>query len=258
MKTEVHVLGSGSAGNLVVLRCDDQLLLVDIGFSAKETERRLTAADLAVAGITGILITHEHEDHVRGLRVFADRHELPAYMNALTAERLHVLKKAPNEVHIFPNGVEFTIGAFRVDPFSVCHDAVDPVGYRLGCNGTTVAVATDLGYLGKLVPRKLSGADVILLESNYDPDLLQRCKRPPRVIHRIRSKRGHLDNQTSLTCVAESATAKTQHVIFTHLSDECNDPALVEAMAKELLPAHLTVHVANQHEPVTARLKAAE
>ena len=86
----------------------------------------------------------------------------------------------------------------------------------------------------------------------------QRCKRPPRVIHRIRSKRGHLDNQTSLTCVAESATAKTQHVIFTHLSDECNDPALVEAMAKELLPAHLTVHVANQHEPVTARLKAAE
>lgn len=251
---KVHVLGSGSAGNLTVLETNDGLLLVDIGFSAKQSELRLAAAGLQIPDIHAIVVTHEHEDHIRGARVFANRHEIPVYTNALTAERLRASGKAPDALRVFGNGIPFPLGPFLIEAFSVCHDAVDPVGFRIASNGQCAAIATDLGHLGKMVPRKLQDADVVVLESNYDPELLRQCSRPPRIIQRIRSKRGHLDNETAVACIAEVAGTRLREVIFAHLSEECNNRELLDDLVQAQIPSQVRVQIARQNAATSIEL----
>lgn len=249
------ILGSGSGGNAVVVHSEAGALLIDAGFSARELERRLAAAGLDPASLRGVLITHEHRDHVEGLRVFAGRYpELPTYANILTAERLRYLDALPERLVIFNNGQPFPLGPFVVEAFSISHDAADPVGFVIRHRERRiVGFATDLGYIGQLVPLKLRDCQALVLESNHDKKLLLDSSRPAQLKNRILGKRGHLSNEDALELIAKTVGPATRHLVLAHLSGECNRPDLVERLARERLAAlgrpDLTLYLARQDEP---------
>mgnify|MGYP006167796547 CR=1 FL=1 len=248
---EVTVLGSGSGGNATFIRCGDDALMIDAGFSGAELQRRLDRAAVSSGHIRAILISHEHDDHTQALRIFCKRNNgIPAYSNSLTAERLQLLKKAPENVVVFANGSPFAIGPFRVEAFSVSHDAVDPVGFVIHCQGRKIAVATDLGHFGKLVPLKMKDSDVLIIESNHDPDLLRASRRPAHLLHRIHGRRGHLSNKSAAELMTQVVGPDTKYIVTAHLSDDCNRPELVEASTRACLKAmdreHVEVIVARQ------------
>ena len=226
---EITVLGSGSSGNAILIKHGDEVILIDAGFSGVELGRRLSDVGINSAEIMGILISHEHDDHIQGLRVFSKRNgHIPAYSNSLTWERLRLMNKSPEKIHIFSNGVPFQIGSFEVEAFSVCHDAIDPVGFVIRCHGRKIGIATDLGYAGKMVPLKLRDSHLIVLESNHDPGLLRKSKRPAHLQHRILSRRGHLSNQSAADLLPAVVGPMTQHLILAHVSDDCNHPELIQ------------------------------
>ncbi len=233
---EVVVLGSGSAGNSIAVRFDNNVLLIDAGFSGAEMDRRLSAAGIDSDSVIALAISHEHDDHITGARVFAKRNgQFPVYANSLTSERLRSMNKAPENMMIFSNGVPFEVGPFTVEGFSVSHDAVDPVGFTVRCSDKKIGIATDLGYAGKMVTLKLSDCHVLILESNHDRDMLLNSSRPAYLRHRIRGRRGHLSNQSAAELLVSLVGPSTQHVVLAHMSDDCNEPEL----AKNLMAAHL-------------------
>jgi phosphoribosyl 1,2-cyclic phosphodiesterase len=233
---EITVLGSGSSGNAIVIKKGQDILLIDAGFSGVELSRRLEKAKINQNDIRAILISHEHDDHIQGARIFAKRlGNIPMYANLLTAERLKLMNKAPAKMNIFSNGSLFNVGPFAVDAFSVCHDAVDPVGFVIAGDGKKVGIATDLGYTGKMVPLKLFDSEIIILESNHDPDLLRRSNRPAHLQHRILGRRGHLCNAKAAEILPEVIGPKTKYLILAHVSDDCNDVGLVRNIMKEKL-----------------------
>ena len=233
---EITVLGSGSSGNAVIVKYQQEALLIDAGFSGVEITRRLNNAATSPEEIIGILISHEHDDHIQGARVFAKRNgNIPAYLNSLTCERLRLMKKSPDKICIFANGVPFKVGSFAIEAFSVCHDAVDPVGFVIRCQGKKIGIATDLGCAGKMVPFKLHDSNVLILESNHDPELLRKSKRPAHLQHRILSRRGHLSNQSAAELLPEVIGPLTRHLVLAHVSDDCNHPDLVRRIMRERL-----------------------
>lgn len=254
---DVVVLGSGSGGNAMVVRQGEHAILVDAGFSGTELRRRFALAGLDPAQLTGILITHEHDDHIAGLRVFAKRHaDLPVYANALTAERLRQQGKGPERMTIFSNGTAFDVGPFTVEAFSVSHDAIDPVGFVLRCGERRVAIATDFGHAGMMVPLKLHGCDVIVLESNHEPELLRQSGRPPPLQQRILGRRGHLSNQAAGELVPRVLGPATRHLVMAHLSRDCNRPELVRQTVTrclhEVRRPDVVLHIASQDEVLPA------
>lgn len=233
---EISVLGSGSRGNATVIRCGADVILIDAGFSGRKLAEKMAAVGVDPAAISAILVTHEHDDHVSGLRVFAKRHgQVPTYANALTAERLALQDKAPETLKVFSNGSAFRIGPFSIEAFSVSHDAVDPVGFSIAANGHRVALCTDLGVIGKMVPVRLQEHDLLVLESNHDPDLLRASGRPLSLQQRILSRRGHLSNAHCAQLMQQTVCGRTRHLIMAHLSEEANCPDLVARTARQTL-----------------------
>ncbi len=235
---EVTVLGSGSGGNATVICCGDDAILIDAGFSGAELQRRLDTAGVEASRIRGIVVSHEHDDHTQALRIFAKRNNnIPAFANSLTMERLQMMNKAPANAIVFTNGSPFAIGPFQIEAFSVCHDAVDPVGFVIHCQDRKIGIATDLGHFGKLVPLKLKNSNVLIIESNHEHDLLRSSRRPAHLLHRIHGRRGHLSNKRAAELMAQVVGPGTQYLVTVHLSDDCNRPELAESAARNCLKA---------------------
>jgi len=188
----ITILGSGSRGNALVVHGESGDLLLDVGFSAKETRRRMAAANVDEKNIAAILVSHEHRDHVTGLRVLARQLGVPVYMNRLTAMTLKDRQEAPEQVHVFTAGTPFQVGALRIEPFTIPHDAVDPVGFAVHNAKCKLTVATDLGHASSVVKHHLLHADLIVLESNHEIALLHASDRPWALKQRILSRHGHL------------------------------------------------------------------
>jgi len=230
------ILGSGSGGNSTVIDTGEDALIIDAGFSGVEMGRRLETCGVPVSRLRAMLVTHEHDDHSTGLRIFCKKAGgLPAYANALTAERLSLLNRLPEKVTLFHNGTPFRLGPFTVEPFSVSHDAVDPVGFVVRVGEIKISVVTDLGVAGKMVPLKARDSHILVLESNHDPELLLRSSRPPAIQHRILSRRGHLSNQDAVALLPELLGPATRHLVLAHLSEECNRPRLARELAATAL-----------------------
>ncbi|OGV61753.1 MAG: hypothetical protein A3K19_11160 [Lentisphaerae bacterium RIFOXYB12_FULL_65_16] len=246
----VTVLGSGSDGNAIVVQTPSEAILIDAGFSARELQRRLDEAGVDESLLTAILVTHEHVDHVRGLRVYAKRRNLPVYSNHLTAEGLRDRAHVNGAVRLFTTGSAFEIGEFRVDPFSIPHDAIDPVGFVIRWRDRRIGIATDLGHVSHLVCHHLRECDLLIVESNHDLTLLQNSSRPWALKQRIMGRHGHLSNDASMDLVRRVLHARTQHLILAHASQECNCYDLVHRHAtkclKELHRHDITPLVARQ------------
>jgi phosphoribosyl 1,2-cyclic phosphodiesterase len=235
-------LASGSSGNATLLETERTCLLVDAGLGRKETLRRLSAVGKSPERVDGILISHEHTDHASGLPQLLNHWGATGYLTEGTcAEILRILpeasaKKLDRIEHVRP-GERFTVGDIEVSPFTIPHDAADPVGYAFRTNGTKVAIVTDLGYLTELVKFHLRDADCLILESNHDLEMLKVGPYPWYVKQRVMSRTGHLSNHIVSEYLAdgEAFDGRARFLVLAHVSETNNNPDLVHLSATEAL-----------------------
>jgi phosphoribosyl 1,2-cyclic phosphodiesterase len=220
----VTVLGSGSAGNCSLIATSQCRLLVDAGFSARQITQRLESLGVDPESLDGILITHEHSDHVAGLEVFCRRFCVPIYANPLTAETLRrgSLAAFPNW-NLFATGSVFTVKNIEIQSFYVPHDAVDPTAFVFTSDEGAIGYLTDLGYAPKLALERVRQVDTLIVETNHDERMLQEdSRRPWSVKQRILSRHGHLSNAAAAQFVAAIAGHRLRRVVLGHLSRDCN------------------------------------
>ncbi len=250
---EVATLGSGSAGNAMLVRGASTAFLVDAGLTAKQLATRLAVFGVRLEDLSGVLITHEHSDHMSALKVLLNRHQLPVYCNPMTARALNDGGLQNNQWKFFQNGSDFTLGEFVIRPFSVPHDAADPVGFRITTREVAFGVLTDLGHATKLAMEMLRGVEGLFIESNHCEEMLINDPRRPWALkNRIRSKHGHLSNKDAAQVLAELDAPALRHVILGHLSRDCNMPHLAENLAKTALETAArgtTTYCATQEAP---------
>ena len=246
---EFCVLGSGSAGNAALVRCGGAVLLIDAGLSARELRVRMEMVGVEPGGLSGILLTHEHGDHVKGLANFTKAHGVPVLATAMTRAVLGELAVDGGKWRTIPCGGKFEFAGMGVETFAVPHDAVEPVGYVFSAGGVRVGVVSDLGHATRLVETRLAGVDALFLEANYDPDLLAKdTKRPWSTRQRIAGRHGHLSNQQAAELVVAAGVGRLQRVVLGHLSRDCNHPELAAAAVAGVVGA-VPVSCASQGEP---------
>lgn len=219
-------IASGSSGNCIYIGSDNTHILVDAGISNKRIQQGLGEMGLSGDDMNGILITHEHSDHIRGLGVLSRKHQIPIYGTRETLDKIagsSSLGKFDKELltPICPD-VDFFVGDLSVKPFKIDHDAVNPVAYRVEHEGKSVAVATDMGHFDQYIINHLQGLDAILLESNHDVRMLETGPYPYYLKRRILGDHGHLSNENAgrlLSCVLHDRLKK---IFLGHLSKENN------------------------------------
>jgi phosphoribosyl 1,2-cyclic phosphodiesterase len=229
------ILASGSKGNCVFLEGRSGALLIDAGLSLKETLLRMKMASLDAGQVRGVLVTHEHGDHIRGLDVLARRLNLPVHA---TEGTLHdfLCHRRTSDKQIDTNRCRyhelFQIGDFSIEPFATSHDAAEPCGYIIREDDLTFGYCTDTGIITPHVLELLRRCDAIVLESNHCPDMLQNGPYPESLKRRIRSKRGHLSNTAAARCL-QTLGKDVPQVILAHLSEMNNTPARAMSSARE-------------------------
>jgi phosphoribosyl 1,2-cyclic phosphodiesterase len=232
------MLGSGSAGNAALVATDHCKILVDGGLSARQIVLRLEQCGVTPDRLDGVLLTHEHGDHVCGLEVLCRKLDLPIYANSQTAEAIR--SDCSLEQHrnwrIFRTGAEFKICDITVQTFPVPHDAIDPVGFAFYAGATGLGFITDLGYATKMIVERLRDVHTLVIETNHDEKLLQSdTHRPWPVKQRIQSRHGHLSNHAAATVIEELLPGKIDRVVLGHLSRDCNTPHLAMQTVREAL-----------------------
>lgn len=248
------ILGSGSGGNCAYLETEDTRLLIDAGFSARQIRQRLAAIERSPETLHGILLTHEHSDHIRGLAVLCARLQIPIYCNRLTRDATERALDARFDCRLFQTGATFEIGDVHVETFAVPHDAQDPVGFLLRTGAGNIGFLTDLGHATRLVIERVRPANVLLLETNHDLRLLQDDPhRPWSVKQRILSRHGHLSNDAAAGVVEQAMSADLRHVYLGHLSRDCNRPELARravcACVEKIGATHVRVNTTSQDAP---------
>lgn len=219
-------IASGSSGNCIYVGSERTHLLVDTGISKKKIDAGLKELDIKGDELDGILITHEHSDHIQGLGVFSRKYEVPIYATPGTIAGIKAygpLGKMPegllNPIHIDES---FELGDIMIDPFHISHDANEPAGYRMNCNGKAVAVATDLGIYDEYTVSKLKNLDAVLLEANHDIHMLEVGSYPYYLKRRVAGERGHLSNELSGRLLCDILHDNLKHIVLGHLSKENN------------------------------------
>lgn len=250
------MLGSGSAGNSALVATDHCRLLIDGGLSARQIVARLAACGVEPQRLDGVLLTHEHGDHVCGLEVLCRKFRIPIYCNALTAEaiRYHCDSLGQHRNwRIFRTGSDFNICDIHVQTFPVPHDAVEPVGYAFHAGKSGLGFITDLGYPTKMLIERLREVHTLMIETNHDEKLLQADPhRPWPVKQRIMSRHGHLSNAAAAGVIEQLLPGKIERVVLGHLSRDCNTVALASAAVQQTLQKvgrdDVEVHCAQQAE----------
>jgi phosphoribosyl 1,2-cyclic phosphodiesterase len=247
------ILGSGSSGNCAYLEAGETRLLIDAGFSARQTRQRLAAIGRAPEGLNGILITHEHSDHINGLVGLAAKLNIPVYCNRLTREAMELQLQAKFDCRVFSTGASFEVGDISVDTFTIPHDASDPVGFLVHTPGGNIGFLTDLGHATKLVLQRVRTANVLVLETNHDLKMLQESGRPWSLKQRIAGRHGHLSNTEAADAAEAIMSADLFHLYLGHLSRECNRPELARSVMRERLEkigaTHVKVELTAQNVP---------
>lgn len=229
-------LGSGSAGNCTAIASGDTVVLVDCGFSARETSRRLVAAGLDPASVSAILVTHEHGDHVRGIDVFVRRHAQDCVVHASPGTlRAAMPSSLGSSVVTIRPGESFRVGGLDIVAFPTSHDAAEPVGYRVSRGAESVGIATDTGVLTPQAAEMLSGVTVLGIEGNHDVEMLERGPYPYHLKRRILSARGHLSNADAAHAVEMLASDNLKRVVALHRSRTNNTAALAGTVLRERL-----------------------
>ncbi len=254
MCVSVSVLASGSRGNCALVATSATRILVDAGLSGRETFKRLRAladradgrsadrSDLRVDDISAILITHEHSDHVAGLQRLATKLNVPVFLTAPTHHAWNravrdaegAIPELPKSEH-FSAGRGFRIGDIEVMPFTIPHDAIDPVGFTFRAEGVKIGFATDLGYMPASVRDHLRGCSLLVMESNHDVEMLRSGPYPWSVKQRVMSRVGHLSNQALAEFFSSDYDGGGEYLVLAHLSEQNNHPEIARAAAEQAL-----------------------
>jgi phosphoribosyl 1,2-cyclic phosphodiesterase len=205
---------------------------VDAGLTLRETRLRLSNIGVRPEELTAIIITHEHTDHIKGLGPLGRAFRIPIYMTPLTRGSASGWLGKGLAIHEFEAGTAFDINGLHVEPFSIPHDAADPVGFAFHSGGYKAGLATDLGYAPHLVIERLKGVNLLILESNHDPDMLKSGPYPWPLKQRVAGKEGHLSNADACGLLAELIHEGLRHVTLAHLSQINNLPELAFRSAK--------------------------
>ncbi len=262
MGVSVAVLASGSNGNTAVVQTSKTKILVDAGISCRETYKRLKALDEDPRSLSAILITHEHSDHVYGLWTLAKKLKVPVFMTGAThlmwARALrdeNGVRPALERLEIFASGKRFQVGDIEVTPFTIPHDAADPVGFTFRAEGVKIGFATDLGYLPASVRDHLRRCEVLVMESNHDVEMLRVGPYPWSVKQRVMSRVGHLSNDALAEFFTSDYDGEAAYVVLAHLSEHNNHPEIARRAAEKALGPRQTllrnrVRLALQTEPL--------
>ncbi len=233
---KVCVLGSGSSGNCTYIGTSVSGILIDAGLSYRETELRLAAVGVEPGMVKAVCVTHEHHDHVSSLGVLYRRLNVPLYANAGTIDAIELKEKLRGlPWNVFTNGSRFKIAGLSVEPFSVPHDAYDPVGFLVDSGGARAGIVTDMGTATELIRNRLKSCDVIVVECNHDGDLLRDSSRPWSLKQRIQGRQGHLSNDQAVDFLRQTAGPQTRAVYLAHLSSDCNNPDVALRCVREAL-----------------------
>ena len=242
----VCVLASGSKGNAIYISDGLSAILVDAGLSGIEIKRRLKSRGLNPNDLDAILVTHEHSDHIQSVGVLSRQLKLPIYLNR-KIEKKAAIGNSVYEIRTFQCGSTFQINNLVVHPFSISHDATNPVGFTIGQNGKRIGLATDLGTVTPLVKDKLKHCHLLIIEANHDPDMLVNGPYPWPLKQRIQSRSGHLSNKQSKNLLLALQHRSLEHVIFAHLSETNNTPQKVlDEVSKALTLCKPRLTVASQ------------
>lgn len=245
------VLGSGSRGNCTLVASGRTKLLIDNGFSGQELIRRLQVIGVEAESLTGLVITHEHTDHIKGVGVLARKFRLPVYANEATLRAAEAKLGQLPLLKEFATGEAFEIDELQIHPFAVSHDSADPVGFVLGDGEQRLGYCTDTGTITRLIHHHLRGCRALVLEANHDVQLLRQGPYPLRLQQRVLSNQGHLANIDSLEFAEQLVDESLRCLVLAHLSEVNNRPELVikEARRRLFHRNDLTFMLAEQSRP---------
>ncbi|GAA5445767.1 putative metallo-hydrolase YycJ [Microbulbifer sp. NBRC 101763] len=225
-------LGSGSKGNGTLVASGDHCLLVDCGFTIKETERRMARLGMSPADLTAILVTHEHSDHLSGVAPLARKYGLAVYLTPGTL-RARDIGKLP-EVHLIEGHQPLTVAGIQVTPVAVPHDAREAAQYVFRSRGSSLGLLTDLGTVTPHVEAHFSGCDALVLEANHDPQMLAQGPYPPSLKRRVGGAYGHLSNQQAAGFLQRVGYEQLQHLVVAHISEKNNTLELARSAMAEM------------------------
>ena len=242
-------LGSGSAGNCMVIEQQSTRLLLDCGFGVSELVKRLQRLELAPEQISGILVTHEHDDHAKGAFKFAAKYNVPVWLShgSLKMCERYMPDSAKVTINIIDSHTKFHIKHIEITPYPVPHDAREPTQFTFSDGQTKLGVLTDAGSSTLHIEQVLNGCDALVLECNHDLNMLENGAYPYSLKKRVASRLGHLDNASAAALLAKLDNSKLKHIIAAHLSAKNNTPELAKnALSQVLNCAHDWVGVAAQ------------
>ena len=250
-------LYSGSSGNSLLVKTENTNILIDAGVSSKKIETALNSIDIDPSSLDGILITHEHTDHVQGLGTFAKKYDLPVFVNQKTLDAMPKQKEKISEKNINLIKIEekFEIKDLKIKPFAIPHDAVNPCGFNIFKDNSKISIATDIGHMSNGIIKNLEDSLFILLEANYDPEVLMCSKYPYQLKTRIAGPTGHLSNEMAGKTISYLLKSGLKQAMLGHLSKESNFPELAYKTVVEQLEksnfseASISLNVANRISP---------
>lgn len=253
-------LGSGSRGNATLIQSGATLLMVDLGFSIRETERRLGRLDCQPGDIDALLVTHEHTDHIQGVARFAKKYKLPVWATYGTwrSNKMSALNQSTQINHINSHA-EFNIGEITIKPFPVPHDAEEPCQFVFSAGQLKLGLLTDTGSLTPHIEKMLNNLDGLLLECNHDVSMLAQSDYSARLKYRVGGDYGHLSNEQAVKLLSRVETGNLQSLVAMHLSAQNNDDNIVYTALQAALPGMSSIiEVADQDQGLAWRgLKAA-
>jgi phosphoribosyl 1,2-cyclic phosphodiesterase len=232
---KVHILASGSKGNAAYAEIDGVRLIVDVGISARRLKEKLSEIEVAPESLDGILITHEHRDHINGLATFCKNYSVPIYSRAATFAAMYCYDKLPQE-NLQAIKDSFSVKNLHIEAFNISHDAADPVGYNIySRSGKKFTLATDLGFVTSSVQAAIDNTDVLVLEANHDINMLKRGSYPFSLKQRILGNRGHLSNEEAAWTLVRMKRPQKMKVVLAHLSEDNNRPEIASETIKSII-----------------------
>ncbi|WP_421668489.1 MBL fold metallo-hydrolase [Staphylococcus agnetis] len=236
----MSVLASGSTGNATYVESDKGSLLVDVGLTGKKMEALFDQIDRKISDLNGILVTHEHSDHIKGLGVLARKYNLPVYANEKTWTCIEKKdSRIPSAQKFIFNPYETkSIAGFDVESFNVSHDAIDPQFYIFHNNYKKLTMITDTGYVSDRMKGMIRGSDAFIFESNHDVDMLRMCRYPWKTKQRILSDMGHVSNEDAAHAMTDVITGQTKRIYLSHLSQDNNMKDLARMSVGQILREH--------------------
>lgn len=230
-------LASGSSGNCHLINDGKNYVLIDAGLSGKQIENKLKEVDVDPKNLSGILVSHEHSDHICGVGILSRRYNIPIYANTGTweamASKIGNIKE--ENIKCFTSNENFSIGNFNVRPYKISHDAKEPVGFSIQKDHIKISIATDLGYISDEILEEIGGSDLVVLESNHDEEMLKAGRYPYSLKRRVLSNVGHLSNESAGNAIVDLVSKNVKSVLLAHLSKENNFPELAIATVKNIL-----------------------